>query len=53
MNADGSAGVVSEVSVGAELDALLWIAVGVLAAGLAVLALAAGLVYLAIPKRRS
>jgi hypothetical protein len=53
MNADGSAGVVSEVSVGAELDALLWIAVGVLAAGLAVLALAAGLVYLAIPKRRA
>jgi hypothetical protein len=53
MNADASAGVVSEVSIGAELDALLWIAVGVLAAGAVVLALGAGLIYLGIPKRRA
>ena len=52
MNADGSAGVASEISVGAELDALLWIGLGVLGAGVLVLALGAGLVYLAIPKRR-
>jgi hypothetical protein len=53
MNADGSADVVSEVSIGAELDALLWIAIGVLAAGVVVLALGAALIYLAIPRRRA
>ena len=52
MNVDGSANVVSDVSIGAELDALLWIAIGVLLLGLLALALGAGLLYAGIPRRR-
>ncbi|MGH3136992.1 MAG: DUF4389 domain-containing protein [Gaiellaceae bacterium] len=33
MNADGSRGVVAELSIGAELDPLLWIGIGLLVAG--------------------
>jgi hypothetical protein len=33
MNADGSRGVAAELSIGAELDPLLWIGIGLLAAG--------------------
>ena len=44
MNADGSRGVSSEMSIGAELDSVIWIAVGLLAAG----ALLAGAAALAI-----
>lgn len=38
MNADGSSGVAAELSIGAELDPLLWIGIGVLVGG-AILAL--------------
>jgi hypothetical protein len=41
MNADGSAGVQSELSIGAELDPLFWVGIGMLAAGLVILALGA------------
>ena len=44
MNADGSRGVSSEMSIGAELDSVIWIGVGLLAAG----ALLAGGAALAI-----
>jgi hypothetical protein len=53
MNADASAGVTADVSVGAELDALLWVAIGVLLVGVLVLALGAWLFYLGIPRRRA
>jgi hypothetical protein len=33
MNADGSRGVAAELSIGAELDPLIWIGVGVLVGG--------------------
>lgn len=52
MNADGSASVATELSIGAELDALLWVAIGVLLFGLLALALGAGLLYAGIPRRR-
>ena len=52
MNVDGSANVVTDVSIGAELDALLWIAIGVLLLGLLALALGAWLLYAGIPRRR-
>jgi hypothetical protein len=52
MNADGTAHVDASLAVGAELGALLWVGIGLLAAG-ALLALAAGgLVYGGIPKGR-
>jgi hypothetical protein len=38
MNADGSDGVAADVSIGAEANFLLWLAIGVLVAGLLVLA---------------
>jgi hypothetical protein len=41
MNPDGSAGVQAELAIGAELDPLLWIGIGVLAAGAFVLVLGA------------
>lgn len=52
MNADGAANVVTDVSIGAELDALLWVSIGVLVLGLLVLALGAWLLYAGIPRRR-
>ena len=47
MNSDGSRGVASELSIGAELDAAIWVgivllAVGALLAALAALAITAG-----------
>jgi hypothetical protein len=38
MNADGRAGVAADVSAGAEIDLLIWIAVGLLGAGVALMA---------------
>jgi hypothetical protein len=52
MNADASAGVTADLSVGAELDALLWLAIGVLLLGVLALALGAWLLYVGIPRRR-
>jgi hypothetical protein len=46
MNADASAGVTTELRIGAEVDALIWIAVGFLAAGALVGLGAAALIYL-------
>jgi hypothetical protein len=52
MNPDGSAGVRAEVSVGAELDGLLWFALGGLAVGVLVLLLGLGIIFAAIPRTR-
>jgi hypothetical protein len=52
MNADGSRGVSSELSIGAELDAALWVGIALLAVG-AVLALLAALAITAGTRRRS
>ncbi len=41
MNSDGSRGVASELSIGAELDAALWVGIVVLVAGALLAALAA------------
>jgi hypothetical protein len=41
MNADGSRGVAAELSIGAEVDPLLWVGIGVLAFGAVLAALAA------------
>jgi hypothetical protein len=51
MNADGSRGVETELSIGAELDPLLWIGIGLLVLG-AVLAAAAALAITAGARRR-
>jgi hypothetical protein len=51
MNADGSRGVASELSIGAELDSILWIGIGLLVAG-ALLAAAAALAITAGVRRR-
>ena len=50
MNADGSRGVASELSIGAELDAALWVGIVLLAVG-AVLAALAGLAITAGARR--
>jgi Domain of unknown function (DUF4389) len=50
MNADGSRGVTSDLSIGAELDELIWIGIGLLAAGLLLGAASAGVIYAGIPK---
>ena len=52
MNADGTAGVTGDFSIGAELDALLWVGIGVLVAGVVLLGVAGLVIYAAIPKRR-
>jgi Domain of unknown function (DUF4389) len=51
MNADGSAGVTTELRVGAEVDPLIWIAVGVLLAGVFVGLGAAALIYVGSRRR--
>lgn len=48
MNADASAGVTANVAIGAEIEALLWIAVGLLALGALVLAVGALLIVLGV-----
>jgi hypothetical protein len=46
MNADGSRGVTADISVGAEADFLIWLAIGLLLAGGIFLLGGAGLIYL-------
>jgi hypothetical protein len=52
MNADGSAGVTAELRIGAEADALTWIAIGFVVAGLLIGAGAAALIYVGSRRRR-
>ncbi len=51
MNADASPGVTADLRIGAEIDSLIWIGVGLLGAGLLLGLAAAGLIYVGIPKR--
>jgi hypothetical protein len=50
MNADGSPAVAADLSIGAELDALIWIGVGLLIAGALFALGAAGLIYAGMRK---
>ena len=52
MNADGSRGVSSELAIGAELDSVLWIGIGLLVAGALLAALAALAISAGIRRRR-
>jgi hypothetical protein len=45
MNADGSAGVTAEITAGAEANFLLWLAIGLLIAGVVFLAGGGGMIY--------
>ena len=51
MNADGSAGVTAELRIGAEVDPLIWIALGVLLAGVVIGLGAAALIYVGSRRR--
>jgi hypothetical protein len=53
MNADASAGVTVELRIGAEVDPLIWIALGFVVAGLLVGAGAAALIYVGARRSRS
>jgi len=53
MNADGSRFVDATLSIGAELDALPWVGVALLGAGLLLALGAAGLIYASLPKSRA
>jgi Domain of unknown function (DUF4389) len=50
MNVDATAAVAAEVAVGAELDSLIWIGVGLLAGGALFLLLSGMLIYVGVPK---
>jgi hypothetical protein len=52
MNADATRGVSSELSIGAELDSVLWIGIGMLVAG-GLLAAGAALAITAGARRRA
>ncbi len=52
MNPDGSAGVTADLRIGAELDLLIWIAIGFVVAGLLIGAGAAALIYVGVRRRR-
>ena len=52
MNADGSRGVAADLSIGAELDPLIWIGVGLLLGGLLLAAAAALAITAGIRRRR-
>ena len=52
MNADASRGVSSELAIGAELDSVLWIGIGLLVAGALLAALAALAISAGIRRRR-
>jgi hypothetical protein len=51
MNTDGSPGVQADLAIGAELDPLIWIGIGLLASGL--LVLGGGAVLIAVAARRA
>ncbi len=53
MNPDGARFVDATLRIGAELDALAWVAGGLLGAGLILAVLAAALIYGSLPKRRA
>ena len=53
MNQDGSRGIDADLSIGAELDWVLWLGIGFLAAGVLLGALAAAIIYAGIPKHRT
>jgi hypothetical protein len=52
MNPDGSAGVTADLRIGAEVDPLIWIAIGFVVAGLLFGAGAAALIYVGSRRRR-
>ena len=52
MNADGSRGVAAGVSVGAKVDALLWVAIGLLVSGVVVGAASAAAILFGARTRR-
>ena len=52
MNPDGSAGVAADLRIGAEVDDLIWIAIGFVVAGLLMGAGAAALIYVGSRRRR-
>jgi hypothetical protein len=53
MNADGSRGVAADLNVGARLEDLGWIGLGLLVGGLLLLGIAAALIYMGIPRSRA